>query len=173
MQFTDDFPRIELGHCSFRMPSAPHYLFGTKQRAETYAKNHDLSADGIEFEDTRPTLGAIMRQIIDAENNACNISDPRSRKFNCGPWDEYITYGLGVDGKLSPETRWPDGYRWVAVYPVHGGSEGIYLHVDLIFQQDGKETRQNIFLAKTCSENREAWEACYASAMRIAWMLQA
>lgn len=38
-----------------------------------------------------------------------------------------------------------DRFRWVAVYPVTGGSEGHYLHVELIYQRDaaGKELRTN------------------------------
>lgn len=29
-----------------------------------------------------------------------------------------------------------EGYRWIACYPVTGGSEGHYLHLDLIYQRD-------------------------------------
>lgn len=40
-------------------------------------------------------------------------------------------------------------YRWISIYPVTGGSEGHYVHVDLIWQREYKEGRVSLFLGKT------------------------
>lgn len=61
--------------------------------------------------------------------------------------DELKTRGFGV---LSDETKLQDvRYRWISVFPVTGGNEGHYVHVDLIWQSDYREGRVPLFLAKT------------------------
>ena len=40
-------------------------------------------------------------------------------------------------------------YRWMAVYPVTGGNEGHYVHVDLIWEKDYQTGRVPLFLYKT------------------------
>ena len=40
-------------------------------------------------------------------------------------------------------------YRWLAVFPVTGGSEGHYVHVDLIGEKDGQIWTLPLFLGKT------------------------
>jgi hypothetical protein len=40
-------------------------------------------------------------------------------------------------------------YRWIAVYPVTGASEGHYVHVDLLWEDGWTQGRIPLFLAKT------------------------
>ncbi len=49
---------------------------------------------------------------------------------------------------------WPEGYRWISCYAVTGGSEGHYVHIDLIFNIEHTaigpiRTPLGMFLAKT------------------------
>lgn len=64
--------------------------------------------------------------------------------------DEY--FSVASDFKREA-ARWPNGWRWVACYAVTGGSEGHYVHVDVISDVEigGKHVRtsQLIFLGKT------------------------
>lgn len=48
----------------------------------------------------------------------------------------------------SRDFLWPK-FRWVSVYYVTGGSEGYYLHVDTIGEQDGGRDRRMMLLGKT------------------------
>lgn len=59
--------------------------------------------------------------------------------------DEYFTVGA-VTKYEKPNATWPTEYKWIAVYPVTGGSEGHYVHVDIINNDGGREM---VFLAKT------------------------
>jgi len=47
-------------------------------------------------------------------------------------------------------------YRWICVFPVTGGSEGHYIHVDLIWQNDYREGRVPLFMIKTFGGHAEA-----------------
>ena len=68
----------------------------------------------------------------------------------------------------NPNAQWPANGRWIAVFVVVGGSEGLYLHVESI-DRDGK--RELLIVGKTCSSSRETWAECYESAGRISWLL--
>lgn len=50
---------------------------------------------------------------------------------------------LGDDSKIGDHR-----YRWIAIYPVEGSSEGHYIHVDLI-HGEANERRTTLFLTKT------------------------
>lgn len=53
-------------------------------------------------------------------------------------------------GRLGHATKLGDlRYRWIAVFAVTGGSEGHYVHVDLLWQKEWQEGRVSLFLAKT------------------------
>ncbi|MFI5342433.1 MAG: hypothetical protein ACHQ7N_21690 [Candidatus Methylomirabilales bacterium] len=79
---------------------------------------------------------------------------------------EYLRTGLGtlIDEYFSicpepappagPDAPWPLRTRWIAVFPVTGGSEGSYIHVEAI-HQDGH--RELLFLAKTFRGMSHAW----------------
>jgi len=55
------------------------------------------------------------------------------------------------------------GYRWIACYPVTGGSEGHYVHVDAILQLQGQSRIVPLFLIKTFAGHaaaRQIADAC-------------
>ena len=66
--------------------------------------------------------------------------------------DEY--FSIAADSENHCADPWPQGYRWIAVFPVTGGSEGHYVHVERI-QHDG--SRDLVFLAKTFLGMEHAW----------------
>ena len=173
MQIHKDFPRLDLGHTGWEFPAADGFIFGTEQRAKDYASQHSLDTTGLKNTDTRPTLGEVAKLITKSEMEFHGIPEPKEA-WGCrttGPWDEYFSVAVGELGHRESH-KWPEGYRWIACYVVTGDSEGLYLHVDAIFGGD-KPRREMLFIGKTCSCHREAWEACHASAARIGWLLQA
>lgn len=53
-------------------------------------------------------------------------------------------------GTLLHSTKLEDvRHRWICVFPVTGGSEGHYVHVDLMWQKDYEEGSVPLFLYKT------------------------
>lgn len=52
----------------------------------------------------------------------------------------------GWSAGLVSMATWPDRVRWIACYAVTGGSEGHYIHVDLIYYD---KRRDLVFLGKT------------------------
>jgi len=62
-----------------------------------------------------------------------------------------------------------DGYRWISVYAVTGGSEGHYIHVDLIYQRDeqGTPLERNQHEAIVLVKVFGGWEAAAELAGRI------
>lgn len=87
-------------------------------------------------------------------------------------WSDYISYCR--DDKYTPDSlkHKPilDNVRWVSVFCVHGGSEGIYLHIEFIYTDSKREL---IFLGKTLSSGPIAMKECYESAGRLAVLLMA
>lgn len=69
----------------------------------------------------------------------------------CFKWYDEIQDAHSTDRqKIMLTTKLGDiRYRWIAVYPVTGSSEGHYIHVDLIHQTDREEFRTPLFLVKT------------------------
>jgi len=58
---------------------------------------------------------------------------------------------------LTGETKLADvRYRWIYVFPVTGGNEGHYIHVDLIWQREYQEGRVPLFMIKTFGGHAEA-----------------
>lgn len=58
--------------------------------------------------------------------------------------DEYFHIDYVIRGRGT--FLWPDNVHWIACYAVTGGSEGHYIHVDLI---DREDKRTLVFLGKT------------------------
>jgi hypothetical protein len=136
--------------------------FGSRERAMDWAKDNKVVAVPVHI-DTRPTMRDVLKKIAAAEGEACGLSAQSIKYGTVGPWDEYFHIS-GPD----PEDKWPADYRWIAVFVVIGGSEGLYLHIESI---DGEGKRRLLMLGKTCASNRDAWDRCYASAGRISWLL--
>ncbi len=65
--------------------------------------------------------------------------------------DEYFT----ISATATPETPWPLDARWIAIFPVTGGSEGWYVHVEAI---DQAGQRRGLYLIKTFRGLPHAWQ---------------
>jgi hypothetical protein len=74
--------------------------------------------------------------------------------------DEYFSFCPDTQ----PDTPWPINSRWIGVFPVTGGSEGWYVHVEAI-TPDGN--RQPLYLLKTF----RGWNHACAIAKRIGELL--
>ncbi len=77
---------------------------------------------------------------------------------------------IGMDSEQYRNRRWPDRYQWVSVFPVTGGSEGHYLHVEIITppkEARGQGPREMVFLAKTFM----GWDYAWRQAKRVAELL--
>jgi hypothetical protein len=66
--------------------------------------------------------------------------------------DEYFS-NMTKYGKTGKDS-FPQDYNFIACYAVTGGSEGHYVHVDIITD----EHRKNLFLAKTFKGMDHAWK---------------
>lgn len=78
--------------------------------------------------------------------------------------DEYFLASFSVEAKM--DEPFPRNVRWPAAWAVTGGSEGHYIHVDLVFS-DGRH--EPIALGKTFA----GWDHAWAMAKRIAEILGA
>ena len=77
--------------------------------------------------DTVADVWSKLREVLDAE----------------GLIDEYFSLAIQTD-----QTFWKllEGYRWIACYAVTGGSEGHYIHVDLVYGYDQEWTGKALHL---------------------------
>lgn len=92
---------------------------------------HKLEADGTES----PYITRLAGVPIGVVANALH---KRIRRLV----DEYFTVACGVN----TQAEWPADVRWVACFPVTGGNEGHYVHVEVVLS-DG--SRKLLFLGKT------------------------
>jgi hypothetical protein len=163
-------PRIDLGQTGWKIEGEPYWVFGSKERAEAHRTEQKLEGE-IHYIDTRPTLEEVGAQIrkLESERLGCDS------KWTCGPWDEYFSVGEMTAHGRDVKSKWPNDYFWVAVYVVTGGSEGLYLHVDITNRPSEKTaaSRKTIMLGKTCDSSFEKWQACWESAGWIAYYLGA
>lgn len=62
--------------------------------------------------------------------------------------DEYFSVSIDTD---QPFQKLAENYRWVACYAVTGGSEGHYIHIDLIhgYDQDWSGKALHLITGKT------------------------
>ena len=140
--------QLDLGYHGYRLSVDGRdqgIIFGSEDGAKNEANRYPDKKCEITHHDTRPTIDRVRDIIRAAESHV---------------WDEYMITDLSKRG----EAKWPDDGR-TCVYVVTGGSEGLYLHIEI-----GNEC---IILGKTLSVGHDAWTACYESAGRIAWMLGA
>ena len=158
--------RIDLGMTGWRHPKIEGLTFGSVDSIKLHYPDKDpLLAKPI---DTRPSIEIVFKKIIGWERDwwLANCTVKEYQKYGVGPWDEYFSYS-DMCGNPPVTAKWPEDYRWIAVYVVTGGSEGLYLHVDLIA---GDKPRRQFFIGKSLSSR---WEDCYLSAGRIAYYLGA
>lgn len=145
------------GDCDYRIinkygKNETGLLYMSEKRAREEMERLEIKNCTIEHRDTRPTIGAILKAIKEAEGEV---------------WEEYLSCSYNEKGYTTND-KWPCSYRWVSVYVVTGGSEGMYLHVDIITNDN---ERKHIITGKTLNGNHE--ENLWLSAGRIAKMLQA
>jgi len=78
--------------------------------------------------------------------------------------EAYLVLGLGplvdayfvlANAQERSDVRWPVNSHWIAVFPITGGSEGHYIHVEAI-ARDG--SRQLLYLGKTFKGMDHAWQ---------------
>jgi hypothetical protein len=81
--------------------------------------------------------------------------------------DEGFSFFDSNSGGHTLDSEWPEDVRWVAIYPVTGGSEGHYIHVDLVreVKVEGKyypvrQTDNCVFLGKTFLGLAHAQKMC-------------
>lgn len=62
--------------------------------------------------------------------------------------DEYLSVSIDTD---QPFRKLAENYRWIACYAVTGGSEGHYIHIDLIhgYDQDWSGKALHLITGKT------------------------
>jgi len=141
-------PALPLGDCGYR--DAEGYLYRDQEAA-----NRRGSANAVPY-DTRMTRLAVQAALEAAEGKV---------------WEECLTVWSAVKGNPYPDAvePWVSSwdYTFLAAYVVTGGSEGYWLHVDLVSRNGD---RKNIVTGKTLART---WAECYASAGRIARMLGA
>jgi hypothetical protein len=171
LYFNRDFIKIDTGHEGFSHPDRPGVLWGCdsairnslERWREEYKK--PFLASGIKHEDTRLSVRAVcgLLRKIETANYAADHPDCEHLKYvQSGVWDE----GLGPAPGLNAGEMWATE-SWIAVYIVTGGSEGLWLHVDAV---ECDKPNRCLLLGKALVED---WDACWASAARIAAAIHA
>jgi hypothetical protein len=135
----------------------------------------------IDRDDTVRTVLAKLYRVLDAEGLV-------DEYFSTTPIDHVdkdhaqACWRAECDGKphpprppVRPGARWFDiGHRWVAVWPVTGGSEGVYVHVDLIGDRESSlhggddAPRHGLCFAKTWT-----WDNAWLIAHRLVELFEA
>jgi hypothetical protein len=144
--------RLDLGDHGWRHPDLCYYVTSKTYMKECCERDGVDPAEAYPF-DTRLTVEEVIKKVREKESET---------------WDEYISLATDFkyDANRSPKEKWPSDCR-CAVYVVTGGSEGLYLHVDLV-KEGGKH--ELMILGKSLGHS---WEECWLSAARIAAMLNA
>ncbi|MBD1995369.1 hypothetical protein H6G00_01820 [Leptolyngbya sp. FACHB-541] len=76
------------------------------------------------------------------------------RNYEVGITWKHLLDGFGVAIGTGRDEMIPR-HKWIACFPVTGGSEGHYIHIDLIsFDGNGNQTTKPLFVAKTF----EGWD---------------
>lgn len=140
---------IDFGEHGWKHPETEGITYGSRESAVAYAKNNDLDPEKVFEIDTRPTVSEVAKQIRD---DGCAAA-----------WDECGPDPLSLADRTVGSLKWPEGR--IKVFVVTGGSEGLYLHVEV----DDKF----LIIAKTLNSSIDKWYECWMSCARIARMLGA
>jgi hypothetical protein len=124
---------------------------------ESYARKHDGDSSDAVHIDTRPTIKEVRDELNRRFGYDWNSDSDQSNRV----WQEYMHVGH----EHRANDKWPDNYRWIAVYVVQGGSEGYYLHIDVVYCEGNREL---MILGKTL---HCGLEEAYESAKQIALFL--
>ena len=131
--------------------------------------------------DTRLSIGKVISLVRKAERGYNMViqgitpDDEEASYCGDGPWDEGISVWPDMRHNNEYKKRWPNEYHYMQSYVVHGGSEGYWLHFDMIYWENGGTPQQivhhkHLIMGKSLAGT---WAECYASAGRIAYMLGA
>lgn len=140
--------QIDMGDHGWKHPDIEGILFGSKENAKNDAKRNNLDPEKVFEIDTRPTVGEVAKRIAEDEQHV---------------WDEYFS----TNQYNESEKKWPDGR--ICVFVVTGGSEGLYLHIEV----KNENKSHCMILGKTLRADTDKWYECWMSAARIAKMLGA
>ena len=144
--------QIDLGEHTWKHPKRTYGYF-TEESAISDAKAHDLDPKEIVETDTRMEIWRVAAQLEDEER----------------VWDEG---GVSAFPTVDRSAKWPEGRT--RVFVVTGGSEGLYLHVEVEVAVPYSEPKVELLLiAKTLSCGTDKWYECWLSAARIARLLGA
>ena len=103
-----------------------------------------------------------------AIDEVCNILNQKLKELDIAP-DEY-GFDLWSDYKdNSDKGKEFPAWHWILCYPVTGGSEGHYMHIDVITQNDHK----HLYMAKTLREGQAGMEYAYEVCKVAALLLRA
>lgn len=82
------------------------------------------------FSDLVKGVNVVICSKCKAERKASSRMTLETHKGCGGEWEDLIDeYFHGPEGSLAYV---PEKYRWIACYPVTGGSEGHYIHIDFL-----------------------------------------
>ncbi len=125
--------------------------------------------DRMQAEWSKITVGEVVKLLVDMETKVAAVGG-----VEYPVWDEYLSANSyekgGKYGSYLHERyvdRIGESYRWIGAYVVVGGSEGMYLHVDVI---NGEGQLQRLLVGKSLSKDGY-WPELWLSAMRIQYVL--
>jgi len=75
---------------------------------------------------------------------------------------DYFGFSSAIERKDREQVTWPEKWRWIACYAVTGGSEGHYIHVEVVLSDD---TRILVFIGKTFQGMAHAFRIANKCAM--------
>lgn len=92
--------------------------------------SNSIETQGRQVKDIHKDLVAQLGSMIDEYFHVANT------------WSEQGGPGFNINAR----SEWPDNVKWIACYAVTGGSEGHYIHVDVIYTD---QRRDMAFMGKT------------------------
>lgn len=146
--------QIDMGDHGWKHPDIKDFTFGSEKAAWNEAKRRAVDPKEVFEVDTRPEIWRVAAQLVGEESI----------------WEEG---GVQAYPTIDRAEKWPEGRT--KVFVVTGGSEGLYLHVEMEIVKGLGEPPETkiILLAKTLEYSIFKWRECWMSAARIAWKLGA
>lgn len=123
-----------------------------KEDANEHARS--IRVHEITLRDLRDELAEILDALTDTNHEGLGTCYTWDRELDGRREETIKARGFTT---LTDQTKLTDiRYRWISVFPVTGGNEGHYIHVDLIWQREYREGRVPLFLLKTFGGHAEA-----------------
>jgi len=147
--------QIDMGDHGWKIGPNTEIIYGDEWHARKAAMIHGANPDKIVEVGTRPEICHVAEQLNDEIGHVWD--DGGIQLFPTNPFDR--------------EAKWPEGR--IKVFVVTGGSEGLYLHVEVVEKEDRAHMTRLILIAKTLKCSTDKWYECWMSAARIARVLGA